>query len=315
MFMHEKKVNVPKDVFMHLLSMIALYMSAAGLMTLLFQYVNLFFPDPLSPIYYSSMADGIRFAMASLVIVFPVYAWVMHMLDREYAEVPEARELRVRKWLVYFTLFLASVIIIGDLVTLVFNFLGGDLTVRFILKVLIVLAVVSAIFAYYLLDLRQKLPARQKKMFLWITAGVVAVSIVFGFFTAGSPFKARLYRFDEQRVNDLQGVQSQLVSYWIQKQVLPQDLTALNNDISGYQIPTDPETGAAYQYSTNGPLSFTLCAQFDLASDAAISFPQVVPMSMDRAMQNWNHESGRQCFTRTIDPQLYQGQLPPKPIL
>lgn len=305
--MNENK-NLPKDVFTHLLSIIALYISCIGLITLFFQYINLFFPDALNPIYsYTGIADSIRWAMAALFIVFPVYLFVMKMLDAEYQSSPEKRELKIRKWLVYFTLFAAAVIIIGDLITLVYNFLGGDLTMRFVLKILAILAVIGEIFAYYLMDLRQKLSAEKKRMFLLGTVAVVLVSVIFGFFTAGSPLKARLYRFDEQRVNDLQNLQYQIVEYWIQKQVLPESLGALKNDITGFMAPTDPETNLPYAYKANDKLSFDLCATFNLSSFAALNVPKSAPIQYyEPYQQNWNHESGEKCFTRTIDPQLYR---------
>src|SRR5438132_4874360 len=43
------------------------------------------------------------------------------------------------KWLIYLTLFVAALIIIGDLVSLIYNFLGGDVTIKFVLKALSVL--------------------------------------------------------------------------------------------------------------------------------------------------------------------------------
>ena len=44
----------PRDVFMYLLAMSALYVSVYAVITLLFQYVNLFFPDPLDSAGYGS---------------------------------------------------------------------------------------------------------------------------------------------------------------------------------------------------------------------------------------------------------------------
>ena len=316
--------NLPKDVFTHLLSIITLYISCIGLITLLFQYINLYFPDALNPIYsYTGIADSIRWAMAALFIVFPVYLGVMKMLDNEYQSAPEKRELKIRKWLVYFTLFAAAVIIIGDLITLVYNFLGGDLTMRFTLKILTILAVIGEIFAYYLLDLREKLSGKSKQMFLWGTVAVVAVSVIFGFFTAGSPLKARLYRFDEQRVSDLQNIQYQVVEYWIQKQVLPKSLDTLKNDITGFVPPADPETNLPYIYKINNDgsakqaasgeptePSFDLCATFNLSSFDALNIPKSAPAQYyEPYQQNWNHEQGEKCYTRTIDPELYRDSI------
>jgi hypothetical protein len=54
------------------------------------------------------------------------------------------------------TLFVAAAVIIGDLTVLVYNFLGGELSLRFALKVITVAAIAGGIFGYYLWDLRQE---------------------------------------------------------------------------------------------------------------------------------------------------------------
>ena len=301
-------------MFMHLLSMIALYISAGSIIALLFQYINIYFPDALQPVYYSGTAGTIRWAMAALMIIFPIYLAVMHFLNRDYATSPEKKELKIRKWLVYFTLFVAALIISTDLVTLVYNFLGGELTARFLLKVLTVAMVIGTVFLYYGMDLKENLTKKRANMFLILTAGFTALSVIGGFFTAGSPLKARLFRFDEQRVADLQTLQYQTVEYWIQKQALPESLTDLDNDITGFRTPEDPETNLPYEYSVTtenaSSPSFTLCADFNLASFSGGNVAKV-PLTpyYEPYLENWNHSAGRQCFDRTIDPDLYRERI------
>ena len=148
----------PKDVFLHLLVIIALYASAVGLLVLLFQYVNLAFPDPaLEGATYTREGyfSSIRFSVSSLVVVFPVFLFTSWFLNKGYNRTPSKRNLKIRKWLVYFTIFAAALVIIGDLITLIYNFLGGELTVRFILKVLAVFFVAGSIFTYYFWDVRK----------------------------------------------------------------------------------------------------------------------------------------------------------------
>lgn len=151
-----KKVS-PKDVFLHLLMIVTLYASAASITTLLFQYINLNFPDLLEGGYYAieSARGAIRWAIAMLVVVFPTYLLTTRFLEKEYALNPEKRDLRIRKWLIYFTLFVTALIAIGDLVSLIYTFLGGEITVRFVLKVISVLLVVGSIFYYYFADIKK----------------------------------------------------------------------------------------------------------------------------------------------------------------
>ncbi|MFH1866681.1 MAG: DUF5671 domain-containing protein [Patescibacteria group bacterium] len=155
--MEEKKLKTsPKDFFLHLLAILSLYFSAISFLVLLFQYINILIPDILESDYYTKQAAvrGIRWSLSSLVIVFPVYLLTNWYLNRSYLKEPVKRSLRIRRWLIYFTLFAAAVIIIGDLVSLIYNFMGGELTTRFLLKVLAVFFVAGATFTYYFWDLK-----------------------------------------------------------------------------------------------------------------------------------------------------------------
>lgn len=151
------KKTGPREIFPHLLAIIGLYVSAGSFIALLFQYVNVYFPDPLEQ--YGPGTDvafsNIRFAMSALIVVFPVYLLTTRHLNKVYEHRPEVRVMRTRKWLTYFTLFAAALIIIGDLVTLINHLLGGELTVRFILKVLTVFFVAGSVFYYYFSEIKK----------------------------------------------------------------------------------------------------------------------------------------------------------------
>ena len=62
----------------------------------------------------------------------------------------------VRRWLTYLTLFVAAAVLVGDMIALVYNLLGGELTLRFVLKVLVAAVIAGTIFGYYLMDLRRE---------------------------------------------------------------------------------------------------------------------------------------------------------------
>jgi hypothetical protein len=249
-----------------------------------------------------------RFALASLFIVFPLFLLVSWILNKIYARESVVRESKIRKWLIYLTLFIAALVIIGDLVFVINTFLNGELTTRFLLKALSVIIVAGAIFGYYLDDVRKNKPTTLAKPFAWGTLLVVAALVIGAFFIVGSPKQARLQQFDQQRLNDLQGIQWQVVNYWQQKGQLPVSLTDLNDSISGYIAPMDPETRMPYQYiiKNAATLNFQLCATFNAASDTnnpkTVPVPAMYPNDMS---QVWNHPVGYFCFDRTIDQQLY----------
>lgn len=148
----------PKDFFLHLLAMVTLYGGAVSFTVLIFQYVNVLLPDVLEGDGYYRLRGAysiIRWQIASLIIVFPTYVLTSWRLAKDYDRDPEKRNLRIRRWLIYFTLFVAALIIIGDLVTLVYNLLGGETTPRFLFKIAAVLFVAGSVFGYYFWDLRK----------------------------------------------------------------------------------------------------------------------------------------------------------------
>lgn len=300
--------STPKDVFMHLLMFVCLYISTFSFIALIFDYINQIFKDPLS-YYYDWSSGSLRYEVASLIIVFPLYLFLANLIERGFKKEPARHEIKIRKWLVYLTLFIAAVTIITDLVTLVYNFLGGDLTLPFALKVLTVLLVTAAVFGYYFYDARENNNLPKKKI-AWIAGVVVAIAVVSAFFIIGSPASQRDLRFDQERISHLQTIQSEIINYWQGKNQLPAALNDLKNDISGFVQPIDPETGAPYEYRATGTLSFELCADFKTASTGNnTTYPKAVyPYSYG---DNWNHAAERTCFSRTIDPSFYPPQGKP----
>jgi hypothetical protein len=144
-----------REAFMYLVLFTTLYISAYNLGSLIFQFINRAFPDPAAPAGFAEYTrQTIRWAVASLIIAFPVFLYISRLLSRAVRRDPSKRTSKVRKWLTYITLFIAASVIIGDLTALVYNLLGGELSVRFFLKVLTVGTIAGAIFGYYLWDIR-----------------------------------------------------------------------------------------------------------------------------------------------------------------
>ncbi len=299
----QKIRTAPSDFFLHLGIIVALYISAINLVNLLFDIIAKVFPDTLNN-YYDSSASSIRFAVASLIIMFPLYLVLGWIYNKQLIAAPEKKSLGVRKWLVYFTLFISGLTLAIDLIFLVFNLLGGETTAQFIFKVISVFVVAGLIFAYYLIDIRTAVEKRTRivKLFAGVALVLVVGSIVAGFIYVGSPATQRKLRFDQQRVGDLQNIQYQVLNYWQQKGKLPAQLSDLNDPLSNSALPVDPETNAGYAYSATASTTFKLCATFDLPANSA--YPKG-SMPIMNNQDNWQHAAGAVCFARTIDPQLY----------
>ncbi|MCC2630505.1 MAG: hypothetical protein K0S38_314 [Candidatus Paceibacter sp.] len=305
----ERSRSTAGDFFLQLGIIVALYISSISLVGLLFQIINKAFPDKLNPYYYYNNESVLWFT-AFLIIMFPLYLLLGWFYNKQLGQNPEKLQLTIRKWLVYLTLFLAGLALAIDLVTLVFYFLNGEITIRFILKVLSVLVVAGMIFGYYITDIRKGVEAHAKtfKTYAWIAIALVVVSIVVSFVVVGTPVNQRKVRFDDRRVSDLQGIQWQVISYWQTKEKLPASLADLANPIENYSVPVDPETGVPYTYQATGTTTFKLCATFALPSQNDSNGRSIaMPVYPDEgtAKDSWKHEAGNQCFERTIDPDRY----------
>jgi hypothetical protein len=138
-----------RDAFWYLLMFGTLYVSAIYLGDLLFGFINKLLPDELEQGSLPFIESGIRWATAALIVAFPVFFFSAVKLAKEVAADPSRRNSAVRKWLTYLTLLVAAAVIVGDSITLVFNMLSGELTLRFVLKVIVVAAIAGAGFGYF----------------------------------------------------------------------------------------------------------------------------------------------------------------------
>lgn len=293
----------PKDFFLYVGLVVTLLVSSVSLLNLVFESINSIFPDRLD-YYVDPYSGALRMAIAALFIIFPVYIFISWLIKRDAKIFPEKLSLGVRKWLIYLTLFIAGAAVIIDLIVLINAFLGGEITTRFILKVLSVIVVSGGIFGYYFYDLKD---GGEKSFKSWTvsTSAVVILSLILGFSVMGSPLTQRLKRLDAERVNNLVQIQWQIINYWQKKGELPKNINDLNDPISGFVVPADPDTGASYKYSlmSVSDRTFKLCADFALESES-IAVPRAkLPGSPED--ENWLHKIGENCFERKIDPELY----------
>jgi uncharacterized damage-inducible protein DinB len=148
-----------RDAFLHLLTFTALYTSAISLTLLFFTYIEFWFPDAaMRPTTYQVEAalSGIRAQLATLIVSFPLFLLSWSNLLREIRQAPEKAKGGVRRWLSFLSLFVGAVTIMTDFICVIYFLVEGDLTVRFLLKVLTLLIVTGSIFIYLSLVLRSE---------------------------------------------------------------------------------------------------------------------------------------------------------------
>ncbi len=144
-----------REAFLYLVLFSTLYFGALNLGSTLFSLINWSLPAPLDPAYYPWRWDELRWSTSVVIVTLPVFLLLSRYVAIQVARNPSLRLSPVRRWLTYLTLFLASVALLGDVTTLVYEVLGGDLTIRFVLKTLVVAVIASMAFSHYLQDLRR----------------------------------------------------------------------------------------------------------------------------------------------------------------
>ena len=146
-----------RETFFYLLLFVTLYISAFNFGSLLFIFIEQAFPDPaMAASSFEWISSRVRGSLSSLVVAFPLFLYLSRKIANELQTAPAGHSSGVRRWLTYLTLFIAACIILGDVSALLFSLLGGELTVRFILKVLVVGSLAGVIFIYYLQGLRSE---------------------------------------------------------------------------------------------------------------------------------------------------------------
>lgn len=154
------------------------------------------------------------------------------------------------------------------------------------------------------------------KIFIYIIIGIVVLTIAAGFFLVGSPQKARIYKQDEQRIQDLQFIQSEIFNYWQHNKTIPNNLDQLNDEIRGTKMPKDPKSGENYKYIPENDAAFSLCANFEIQNinasttiksfvSPANKYNQPYDTQYYSNQDNWSHDKGLVCFKRIINKALY----------
>ncbi len=299
--MDPKPKTSPKDFFLHLGAIVVLYTVVISLLNLLFTVIEQAYPK-INNYYGYFGSSSLSWPVAILIIFFPIYIVLMWALEKSYKENEEKRQLGVRRWLTYITLFVSGLVLAGDLVTVLYYFIDGqELTIGFLLKVLSVLVVTAGVFTYYISDIRNKLNGNSRKTWAIIATVIILGSIIWGFSVLGSPRTQRLYKYDEQKTNDLTNIQNEINNYYSQEGNLPATLDELNKNY--YSNHADPQSQKSYEYAPTSQNKYNICADFNKDSKQS-GYGQTYPQG------SWTHPAGRYCFAQTINPNTYAKPMP-----
>ncbi len=296
--------NTPRNVVLQVGSLIALYLSASFLLTLVFGLINISYPSATDSYWeIESATESIRLGIAMLIVFFPTYLVLTRLMNRYRRAEQGALYQSITKWLIYLSLLIGGLVLLGTLVTTIYTFLNGDLTTRFLLKAGAVVGVVGMAFHYYVLDAKGYWVKDESKSIMYGigVSLVVFLAIAYGVANIETPSVVREMKLDETQVNDLRNIQWQIDGYMaISSSTLPESLEALYAE-TGAVAPEAPEGRDAYTYETTDR-GFKLCATFsrDSIPNEFVDTSYIDPAARIKNPENWNYKEGRHCFDRVV---------------
>ncbi len=273
------------DVFVYLGIAISLVWSVVNLLQIIFSAIDRKFVDVLNAsMYIDTYSSDVRFAIASLVVMYPIYLGLSWYVANDIHKFLYKRDLVIRKVMVYVTLFVTVCTLIGTLVSLIYTYLGGELSIRFELKALAIFVIALSLFAYYLYSMKRDYSKKTNIpliVSIVVTLAVI-ISLVWSVSIIGTPSEMRAKRLDSTRLSDISRIQQEILNRANMTDKIPTDLSELDNAFQGYAVPVDPVTKVAYGYTvvqqptfkinyvTNKkelvtPAIFELCATFETA--------------------------------------------------
>jgi len=292
-------MNNAKYAFYYLLSLVALVFVAVNSGIVVFQIINKLIPDALNNYSDSVSQEMIRFAIASLVFATPVFYWMNKLIKTGLVKGEIELTAGIRRWLTYFIIFVASVVILIWLITTMNSFLNGELTTKVILKTLTILLIAGSVFGYYFYDIKQAAIKPQDKfttIFFIGSLSLVVVIFVSAIMVMDKPSVVRAQRHDIEVINHLSSIENAINNYYSINKSLPTNLEELVSSNTGVDqsMLVDPNSKAAHSYRAIDATTFELCAEFSYASE-----PSAYKTGYSDPM--WRHQVGQQCFKRVVN--------------
>ena len=297
-----------KYAFYFLLSLVALLFVSISVGMIAFGIIDKSIADALVGSSYSN--DGqLKFAIASLIIATPIFYIISNLINRGLKKGELDKESWIRRWLTYFILLVSSIVLLGVFISVILNFLNGELTSRSILKALTMFVIAGIIFSYYFFENRREDVTKKSltiKLFFIGSLALVIIAFVSAWFFVESPVNARNRRLDQKLINNISNLEGSINSYLSSEEKLPENLDQLANNENFYlnkNILIDPETKAPIEYKKLSEKSFELCANFRTDNRKDEIF-----------YSNKSHDTGYQCLKGNIYDSKFKDTVVAEPV-
>lgn len=301
-----------RDLFFYLLNFFSLALLALSLGRVWFSIINYYFTDRVAQ-YLNYALDGLGWGLAAVLVAAPVYVFISWRIERDLKLNLTRHDSKVRKILGYLAIFIASAVVIGDVIGLLSEFLSGQINARFIAKVIVILIIGLWIIGYYWFKFKTDdkiINQPDYKITSWFSAvhltflvSVAVISLVIGFVLQGNPYDRQKLVRDQQRRDGLVQLSQAVSDYYNTEKKLPNGLSDV------YQgnlmiMPKDPLDESIYKYEKVDDTNYKLCANFETEYDDNNSGYNTVPIKpYDSTTVIWWHPAGNHCYS--LQAKLY----------
>lgn len=293
--------NSAKFAFFYMLSLVALVFMAIATGMIIFQIINKNIVDVLEQFSSRFSADQLKFAISALLISAPIFYITTRLIFKNLYAGTLNKDAGVRKWLTYFILFVAAVVVIGWLIGIVNSFLGGEITLKFIFKAITAIGISAIIFSFYLYDMRREniVGAKDKVIRIYFYGSLIIVIATFiaALFIVESPTEARDRRLDNAILDNFNQIDRAMNDYYSDYSKLPASLDELVTDIN---ILTDddikdPISKEKFGYNIKEANVYEICANFKTSNKDELDVNKY-----EYTDKRWLHDAGEQCLSQKV---------------
>lgn len=193
--------SAARDGFFYALLFVVFAMVAGNALTLLLGQIDYWLPDPDAQLRGYGLS-ALRWSMAALIVFVPVF-WLLNRTDaRANAADPARKHGAMRRWLSAIAMLVAVITLLGDALYLIYTWLDGQMTLRFLAKSAIVAVIALVVLGYFRDGHRLPLLFRPASA-AWVLIGLAGLALALSLWVIGGPSQGRMEQRDAWRISDL----------------------------------------------------------------------------------------------------------------
>jgi len=313
--MEKQNDNSAKFAFFYLLSLAALLFMSLSAGVIVFQIINKNIVDALQTFRGRYSPEAIKFAISAIIISAPVYYLAVAQINKNLFKGLLDKDSGVRKWLTYFILLVSSMVMLGWLISVIYSFLDGELTLKFALKAATALIIAAVVFTYYLYDIKRENVVGVKdkiiKIYFYGSLFIVAAALVSAFVFVESPRETRNIKYDNDILSKFNRIDSAINDYYATNKKMPENLDVLvgGRFYLDEEILTDRATKKKFDYKITGEKTYELCAEFRTSNK-----DKEYDYRYGYYSKRWKHDAGYQCLSQEVRAGVIIDTVEPLPV-